>query len=91
MSEQDKQAAWLLNSCAIKVYKNENVSLTKSQYATRDDPDFDKVSYVVEGSTVDVLCWRIAGDIHVHPDRWDQFCAAFGYKPTTAAGGEGSK
>ena len=46
----------------LRIFTNEHVSLT------RTDPD--------TGEVHDALFWRIDGDIHVHPSRWDRFVEA---------------
>jgi len=53
----------------IRIFKNKFVPLAR----------YDAETGVAE----DALFWKIDGDIHVHPDRWDQFVECL-----TAAGAE---
>jgi hypothetical protein len=54
----------------IPVHKSDLVSKTKTKRDDKGEPVRDADGKVIE---VEIICWKILGEIHVHPDNWDKF------------------
>jgi hypothetical protein len=54
----------------IPVHKNDLISKTKTRRDDEGEPVLDADGKVIED---EVICCKIFGEIHVHPDNWDKF------------------
>lgn len=54
----------------IPVYKDDLISKTRPERNDKGELIRDADGNVI---MVEIICWKIMDDLHVHPDNWDKF------------------